>query len=241
MSLTIALIPAKRHSVGVASKNWRPITSDGFHCVDLAVQVAKAALDPDDIRETVSFVWTDQPVALTTCAYGAVAHERSKGLPDTMLAVVQDFLATVPGPDDEIIVLLQPSSPLRTAETVRKAIQMLVENPKADSVVSVSPSYPIDWLISVNHRGYLYRSASDCPSNEPLGAMGSRRQDCAVTYKRDGVVYAFRRSTVTKYGDIYGSNCLPLYTPPEEALSIDTPADWDEAVRRLQARASVQA
>lgn len=229
-SPTLALIPAKHHSVGVPDKNWKPITPDGRNCVDLAVQVASAALDPLSLRETVSVISSDTDLntgVLEMCRARAIS--RPMDLPDTMLAVVQDALTQVPGPDDEIIVLLQPSSPLRTPETVRRAIQMLEEaDDDTHSVVSVSPTYPRDWTLTVEGDGILvgYEGMS-------LGELPTRRQGCRPAWKRDGVVYAFRRSAISEYGDIYGWRPKPLYTPPSEALSIDTPEDWDEAVRRL--------
>jgi CMP-N,N'-diacetyllegionaminic acid synthase len=234
MSPTLALIPAKGVSVQVPRKNWKPITSDGLNCTDLAYRIgfkvcdrAVASVDGFPNMRLPSVLWIQRP----------------PNLPDTMLAVVQDALQQVPGPDDEIIVLLQPTSPLRTAETVKQAIQMLEDDPKATSVVSVSPSYPIEWSLRVDHRGRLARAIpaewSDIGA-EGLIMMPQRRQDCEPVYQRDGVVYAFRR-TVTRHDTIYGSHPLPLFTPPEEALSIDTPADWEEAVKRLAARASVSA
>jgi CMP-N,N'-diacetyllegionaminic acid synthase len=230
MSPTIALIPAKRRSDGVPGKNWRPITPEGVHCVDLAVRCAYgAAVDRVMCSTDLAL---DEMLART--AMSGIVIQRPPDLPDTMLAVVQDALQQVPGPDDEIIVLLQPTSPLRTADTVRQAIQMLEARPDAESVVSVSPSYPYEWslVIDVDVLAQAY-------SLKNLDHLPTRRQDCRPTYRRDGVVYAFRRRVLAQEGNIYGNYPLPLFTPHDEALSIDTPADWEEAVRRLhQMRAS---
>jgi hypothetical protein len=46
-------------------------------------------------------------------------------------------------------------------------------------------------------------------------------------------VYAFRRSTIEKSSGIYGEDCRPLLIDPSDSLSIDSPADWDEAERLL--------
>jgi len=67
----------------------------------------------------------------------------------------------------------------------------------------------------------------------PDGERVTRRQDARPAYSRDGTVYAFRRSTVEKSGGIYGGDCRPLLIDPSDSLSIDSPADWDEAERLL--------
>jgi N-acylneuraminate cytidylyltransferase len=159
--------------------------------------------------------------------------------PDTpMIEVVKHALAHMPGEDDQIIVLLQPTSPLRTVETVKQAIQMLEDGGEfTHSIVSVSPSYPKAWTLDVLEHG-LIRCSDEGYWN--LGEMPTRRQDCTPSYKRDGVVYAFRRSTIDECRpqSIYGWQSYALHTPPAESLSIDTPEDWDEAVRRLRAAAA---
>lgn len=229
MSPTLALIPAKRHSEGVPDKNWKDLLGDeGASCARLALMVGVACCDRTYL--TIDEPWPDYWFGDSLLDSGWLVLYRPHGLPDTMLDVVRDALAQVPGPDDEIIVLLQPTSPLRTAETVRQAIRMLEADKSATSVVSVSPSYPIEWTLSLHSYGELYLQYHDFGL---LGLMPSRRQDCEPAYKRDGVVYAFRRTTMREYLDIYGSAAMALHTPPAESLSIDTPADWDEAVRRL--------
>jgi hypothetical protein len=53
---------------------------------------------------------------------------------------------------------------------------------------------------------------------------------------RDGTVYAFWRRTLVDHGSIYGRDCRPLVIDTAESVTIDTPADWAEAERRLQMR-----
>jgi CMP-N,N'-diacetyllegionaminic acid synthase len=129
-----------------------------------------------------------------------------------------------------VIVLLQPTSPLRRPSHVRDAVTMLRET-KADSVVTVvelprhlSPDYVMridDGLL----RPFL-----------PDGAPLTRRQDARPAYSRDGTVYACWRATLDRWGTIYGERCQPLIVNAADSLSIDTPDDWAEAERRLAER-----
>ena len=104
----------------------------------------------------------------------------------------------------EIVVLLQPTSPLRRPEHIRDAVALLRET-DADSVVTVvevprhlSPDYVMRIEDGVL-RPFL-----------PEGARVTRRQDARPAYSRDGTVYAFWRDTLERFGNIYGDDCRPL-------------------------------
>ena len=64
----------------------------------------------------------------------------------------------------------------------------------------------------------------------------TRRQDARPAFSREGTVYACWRSTIERYGSIYGDDCRPLVIDARDSLSIDSPDDWAEAERRIQAR-----
>jgi CMP-N-acetylneuraminic acid synthetase len=146
-----------------------------------------------------------------------------------MVPVIEHALAelTRQGWSPEIVVLLQPTSPLRRPDHIRAAVKLLRET-GADSVVTVvevprhmSPDYVLR-IEDGRLKTFL-----------PDGERVTRRQDARPAYSRDGTVYAFRRSTVEKSGGIYGGDCRPLLIDPSDSLSIDSPADWDEAERLL--------
>jgi len=149
-----------------------------------------------------------------------------------MVPVIQHALTEVArhGWSPEIIVLLQPTSPLRRPDHIRDAVSVLRET-GADSVVTVveiprhlSPDYVMR-IESGRLKPFL-----------PDGARVTRRQDARAAYSRDGTVYAFRRSTLERTGGIYGEDCRPLLIDACDSLSIDSPADWDEAERLLTRR-----
>ena len=146
-----------------------------------------------------------------------------------MVPVIEHAVAEIArhGWSPDIIVLLQPTSPLRRADHIRDAVTLLRES-KADAVVSVvevprhlSP----DYVMRIDE-GRLQPFLPD-------GARVTRRQDARPAYSRDGTVYAFRRATLEKFGGIYGEDCRPLLIDARQSLSIDTQDDWDDAVRIL--------
>lgn len=151
-----------------------------------------------------------------------------------MLPVVQHAVSeTIRGGwSPDLIVLLQPTSPLRRPDHIRDAVGIL-RGSQADSVVTVvevpkhlSP----DYVMRID--GEVLRPFL------PDGAYITRRQDARPAYSRDGTVYAFRKSTLDRFDSIYGEDCRPLIVAPEDSLSIDSPADWCAAEQILSGRGS---
>jgi N-acylneuraminate cytidylyltransferase len=147
-----------------------------------------------------------------------------------MIDVVRDVLDRVPGPQDQIIVLLQPTQPLRQPYHIAAAILALEQNGGADSIVSVvelPATHAAGWQAWIAPDGALIQDWTQHPSC---------RQDLPKAYIRDGTVYAFRRGTVRRCGNIYGFTVRPLIIPQDETCPLDTLADWADAERRLRDR-----
>ena len=238
MAKVLALIPARSGSRGIPNKNFTPLGGD----------------DPND---------TPLGRAILTCWTSGVVHQlvvstdRERADPtlnmedeglfylrrppelaqdDTpMIDVVKHALAEIPGPDDQIILLVQPTQPLRQPNHLTAAIQLLEET-KADSVVSVVE-------LPLTHKPpfvcFIPRDGSLLPYYNSWAEMPTTRQAPHPAYIRDGTVYAFWRCTVTQYGTIYGKDVRPLIIDSSETCALDTMADWHEAERRLKARDAV--
>jgi CMP-N,N'-diacetyllegionaminic acid synthase len=230
VSRIVAIVPARAGSKGVPGKNIRKLA--GRTLLDYT---ALAARDSGVIDRIVLSTDSDEIADAGTRAGMEVPFMRPAALAqdDTpMLPVIQHAIESlaVDGWTPDVIVLLQPTSPLRRASHVRDAVTRLKET-KADSVVSVielprhlSPDYVMridDGVL----RPFL-----------PEGAGVTRRQDARPAYSREGTVYACWRATLERWGNIYGERCQPLILDAADSLSIDSPDDWAEAERRLAQR-----
>lgn len=232
----LAIIPARAGSKGIPFKNFRELV--GITPTQRAVNVARAAgLDPI-VSADVAFSGHELRAFpdLTLLADAPVlARPAELAQDDTpMVDVVKHVLSGIPGPPDQIVVLLQPTAPLRTPAHVVAAIDLLRES-QADSVVSVVEvplaQNPEMLLVRGRKLGMLH------PWQGTWGSMHTRRQDVLRNaYMRDGTVYAFRRETVIVYGNVYGRAVMPLIIPASESCALDTPEDWAEAERRLRER-----
>jgi CMP-N,N'-diacetyllegionaminic acid synthase len=228
--MILALVPARGGSKGLPGKNLRPLA--GRSLIEYAARVARESAIVDR-------------AVLTTDAEDIAAEGRRVGLEvpfmrpaqlaqdDTpMLPVIEHAVAAIGanGVVPEIVLLLQPTSPLRTPEHLRSAVRLLRES-RADSVVSVvelSRHLSPDYVMRMEGEALV--------PFLPDGARVTRRQDARRAYVRDGTVYAFWTRTLVEQGSIYGARCLPLVVNAAESITIDSPADWDEAERLLRQR-----
>ena len=117
----------------------------------------------------------------------------------------------------ESVCLLQPTSPLRSAEDIRQAVSVFRRN-SADSVISVTEySHPIQWAVSVSEDGKI---------SEPSGLKPSRRQDQSVCYHPNGAIYIFNAEFIRRSEGYIGKNTYALIMPPERSVDIDIPFDF---------------
>ena len=229
MGHVLALVPARGGSKGVPDKNMRPLA--GRTLLEYAAEAAVASGVIDRI-------------VLSTDSERIAAEGRRAGLEvpfvrpaelardDTpMLPVVEHALDVLEqgGWTAEVIVLLQPTSPLRRPEHVRGAVQQLRDS-GADSVVTV--------VELPRHFSPDYVMRMDKGRLKPFLAEGGgviRRQDARPAFLRDGTVYAFWSRTVRETHSIYGLDCRPFVLSALDSMTIDTQDDWTEAERRLRA------
>jgi CMP-N-acetylneuraminic acid synthetase len=122
----------------------------------------------------------------------------------------------------EVIVTLQPTSPLRTAREIDTAVGLLDE-PGIDSAVSVAsiglPVSVVGWIEGDRYRGTL-SSMSDL-----------RRQGSPVAVRLTGGIYVTRRELIEK-NRIMGERPAALLVNERSAIDVDTLSDL-RAVRRI--------
>ena len=229
MSRVLALVPARGGSKGIPDKNIRPLA--GRTLLEYAARVSEESgmvdriilsTDSERIAEEGRRVGLEVPFLRPS----ELAQDNTPMLPVIEHAV--DFVARE-GWDTEIIVLLQPTSPLRTPAHIRAAVQELRDS-GSDSVVTVvelprhlSP----DYVMRVD-AGLLVPFL-------PEGTHITRRQDARPAFVRDGTAYVFWARTLREARSIYGRTCRPLVIPAEESITIDSPDDWLNAERRIAA------
>ena len=122
----------------------------------------------------------------------------------------------------DIIVILHPTSPLRTVKDIDATIQIFLEN-DADSVISVTKSEvtPLR-LKEISTEGKLkqYRNENVILKN---------RQDDETLYVHNGAVYTLKPSLLLEKKCYYSENTYPYVMPAERSIDIDVQLDFDIA------------
>jgi N-acylneuraminate cytidylyltransferase len=204
---TVALVPARGGSRGLPGKNLAEV--GGRSLVRRAVEVALAVAEIDEV-----VVSSDAPTILEEGARaGAVPLRRPAALAadDTpTAAVVADLLARRPAA--RVLVLLQPTAPLREPGDVRACLAALATAPAAATVAVLS--HPAEWLCARTADGLL----------EPLfgwAHMVGRRQDAAEVYTLNGAVYAADAAYLRAGNPLVGPRTAAVVMPPERSVDVD--------------------
>jgi CMP-N-acetylneuraminic acid synthetase len=215
----LGVIPARGGSKGIKLKNLRTVA--GRPLVALAGDVARTVAEID--RCVVS---TDHPeIARVAVAAGIDApffrpEEISGDRIGDAEVLAHALLATEA--DDglryDIVVMLQPTSPLREAGHVSAAIRML-EHGRWDSVWTVSPTdskgHPLKQLtVEDGAIGYW----------DDRGAQIIARQQLSPVFHRNGIAYVMTRECLLDLHSIKGRRCGAVVVDGEH-VSIDT--EWD--------------
>jgi CMP-N-acetylneuraminic acid synthetase len=216
----LAVITARGGSKGVPGKNIKLLGTK-----PLIAYTIDAARQSRLITHTI--VSTDDPaIADAARNHGAdVPFMRPAELASDKaphLVVMQhaiEFMEAKLGRPVDYVVILQPTSPFRTADDIDQTLQLLIGS-GADSgvtLVDVGNDHPVKAKKLEGHRVLPY-----CiPEKE-----GTRRQDLEPAYRRSGAVYAMRRDVIMKDQSLYGQHVVGHIVPAERSVDIDSPLDW---------------
>lgn len=214
--MTVAIVPARGGSKGVPRKNLRPLAGR-----PLIGHSIRAGLDARRVDRVVVST-EDREIAKVSRDLGAEVIDRPTGLATDsapMMGVVVHALDVLErgGARVDVVVLLQPTSPLRTAGDVDAAVSRFEEG-GCDSVVSVCRAeHPPQWSFTLE--GGLLR-----PLLDP-GFLSMRRQDLPETYTTVGAIFVSTPSFVRRTGSFFAGRAAPYVMPPERGVDIDTEVD----------------
>lgn len=226
---TIAVITARGGSKGIPRKNIRMLAGKPMIAWTIEAALASGRLervilstDDEEIAETARRLGAEVPFMRPAVLSGddapsiaVMEHvlgwlERNDGLPDYML-------------------LLQPTSPLRTAEDVNNAIA-LATNHNSDSVVGVTECSPhpflartiredrtLDEFFKTEHRVY-------------------RRQDFPPAYAINGAIYLNRPKSLRATRTLIPPGAHAYIMPPERSIDVDSLWQFDIADALLSRR-----
>ena len=220
----LALIPARGGSKGIPRKNIKPL--------------AGKPLIAWTITEALKSCYLDEVVVSTEDAEIAdVAKQWGASLPFMRPAeLAQDdtpgaapaihALQLLPGYD--VVLLLQPTSPLRTAADIDAFIEKAMDK-KPQSMTSVYPTPKNPY--------WMYTLGDSAQLQPIMGAQTmQRRQDMPAIYAANGALYWAEKNWLTANNSFVTSETTGYIMPAERSIDLDSPVDWQLAEFLLQSR-----
>ena len=205
----LGLIPARGGSKGIPGKNLVPVGGK-----PLLAWTVEAALGATELTRVV--VSTDDDEIASAAGVEVRRRPAELAADDTPMLDVVHHAVTELGPD--VVVLLQPTSPLRRAEHVDACVRLLLES-GADAVVSV---------VEVPHR-FRPDSLMDVVGGRVVARGSARtRQEKELVYARNGPAVLARRADRID-DDLYGGDVRPFVMDARDSLDVDDPADVELA------------
>lgn len=215
----IALITARGGSKGLPGKNLLPLAGK-----PLLAWTIEAALHSPRLDEVILST-DDAEIARVGREWGAaVPFMRPSHLAQDQsdhLSVVEHALGWLQARDGRLpnyLLLLQPTSPLRTAEDIEAAIQTALQH-DAKAVVSVCEAAHHPYLTKrIAEDGTLVNFIeADLPY--------LRRQDLPPAYALNGAIYLNRPTDLLAERTFLPKGTYPYVMPPQRSFDIDTA--WD--------------
>jgi len=217
----LIVVPARGGSKGIPLKNLRKVNG-----VPLVAAVGKIIKSLSEIDQSVVSTDHEEIAIVAEDAGIAAPFRRPKELSGDRISDIEVLthalleMELIDSVTYDIIVMLQPTSPLRKAKHVLDTIKMLVDG-AWDAVWTVSEtdskSHPLKQLI-VDKNSLNYYDIS--------GGEIIARQQLEPVYHRNGIAYAITRECLLDKKSIKGDKTGALVIKGDH-ISIDTERDLD--------------
>ncbi|MBM7552583.1 cytidylyltransferase domain-containing protein [Thalassobacillus pellis] len=214
LGITLARGGSKRlPGKNIKKLHGKPLINYTIEAAKFSVSIDRHIISTDDkkIAETAAYAGAEVPFLRPA----HLAEDKSDPI-DACLHVLEELEKREQFIPD-IIVLLQPTSPLRTSDHIDKALGAMLQH-DADAVISVTPfEHPVNALSLINLHGHLDSLANNIMlGNQPL-------------YRINGAIYAIKYPVFMKEKAFFIRKTIPYEMSAENSVDIDTETDFDIA------------
>ena len=226
MKNILAIIPARAGSKGIPNKNFKnlagkPLIYHTFKQIKLSKYITRTIVSTDSIK--IKEFSEKNLIEAPFLRPKNISDDKSSSV-----SVVKHSLSFLKRTDNytpKFVILLQPTSPLRSFKDIDNCLKNLISG-EYDSVVSVTKTpkkYNPEWQFVLDKKGKIFPYDSKTDWNNLI----VRRQNLSNTYTRNGAIYAFKTDNLKKHKNIYGENVLSYLMPNEKSINLDTMEDWN--------------
>ena len=234
----VAIIPARGGSKGLPGKNILPLL--GKPVLAYTAEAARQATTLDRIilstdSEEIAQAGKEWGLEVPFLRPDHLATDTAH--PTAVIEHAVSFLEEQEGYQVDLLVTLQPTSPLRCSHHIDQTVRLVQEQPEFDSAITVAEvEVPPFWMFK--RHGDLLQPFVDDGVNYSL----RRRQELEQLYRQNGAVYVTRRWLLKDQGILFsaygGGSTGYLLMDQISSLDIDTKADFlvIESVLKSQAK-----
>lgn len=223
----LIIIPARGGSKGIPRKNIKPL--NGKPLIYYAIDMARAITADENICVSTD----DVEIKSVVEAYGLqVPFLRPNELSTDTAGTYEVLIHALnfyeeQGKQYNTVLLLQTTSPFRTAEQVKEALQ-LFDNSNADMVVSVKecPANPYYNVYEEDMDGYLHVCKGD--------GNVFRRQDAPKVYEYNGAIYIMNADELKRTHMHKMPHRIKFVMDAKSSFDLDTMQDWKMAEMMLK-------
>lgn len=210
----IALIPARGGSKRLPHKNIKDFC--GKPLVAWTIEQAFSSRFIDKVVVSTD----DEEIASVARSYGAeIPFLRSKELASDNSPIIDTIIQSIDwfkkrNESFDILILLQPTSPLRSFNDIDKCIEIYL-NEKPSSIISVSEEKKHLSMFFKIDNGYLESLLNDF-----------RFKDLPNIFTPNGAIFVSSVNNICKSKSFYKGNILPYIMPSERSIDIDYEFDF---------------
>lgn len=209
------IIPARGGSKGIPHKNIKLLNGKPliYYSIDVARQLTTddhicVSTDDDEIIEVVENYGLKVPFIRPDYLATDTATTN-----DVLLHAINFYESR--GDFYDVVVLLQPTSPLRNSIHVKEAIELYTND--IDMVVSVKESHSPSVLCLENEYGYIEMC---------FNKTFQRRQELPLYYEYNGAIYIINNISLKKKGIAQFEKNRKYVMTDVTSIDIDTYLDW---------------
>lgn len=213
------MIPARGGSKRLPRKNVLPLSGKPLICWTI-----EAALNAE-MEARIMVTSDDEEILNIARQYepkGIIAHKRPEELATDTASTVDVIIDAVHaerelGHIPKTLILLQPTSPLRSANDVKSALKAYRNGGCKDTVVSVCEvDHPTAWIGTVSEKLRF----------EGIDLSGRQSQSYQKEYRLSGAVYVAHVDFLVNNRSLFTENLLASIMPRDRSVDIDEDLDF---------------
>lgn len=217
----LAIVPARGGSKGLPGKNIRKLC--GKPLINWTIDVLKEINYIDRIfvstdSEEIAGIATNNGISIPFLRNEYLAKDNSLVI-DAVLEAINYFADR--GEIYDIILLFEPTSPLRTTQIIKDCIELLVSSNNNSIATFSELEVPYERIWKINN-GLAYTLTSDDQAFRS-------RQSLSKVYKLNGLLYGIKNRTLQtmEFPQIITKDVIPYITPREISTDIDDINDFE--------------